>query len=480
MELNPKQQVKRLIESSQDILLFGHTHVDGDALGSCLAMAMLLKKLGKNPVIIVEDPIPESYLFLPGMEHITSQISGGKDFIISINTSNASVQHVNHERKEDHLEITISPKLGTFLPEDVTFGDGKPKFDLIFVLDSSNLELTGKTYKEYPDLFYETPIINIDHHASNEYFGKVNIVDITATSTAEIILSLVESIENDKPLMDADIATCLLNGVITDTGSFQNANTTPKAFSIAAQLLAAGARQQEIIKHVYKTHPLTTLKLWGKALAKLQYNEEAKMVWSSLSREDFKESNAQEHETSGVIDELLSSAPNADVVMLLKEGDGVVRGSLRSIKKTIDVAKIASVFSGGGHKRASGFKLVNTTLEEAISTVIPTMEKILSNYPDSLTQYHKDKVKKNATSNVEKTESPIKTPEKNKDATPQEKKEITPSQNPEQQTSDKIISVSNHKPVTLDISSDVSSEEQNNNSLPNSKDTELDSPKTSN
>jgi len=393
MELNPKQQVKRLIENSHDILLFGHTHVDGDALGSCLGLAMILKKLNKNPVVVVEDPIPESYKFLPGMEHITNKISGGKDFIISLNTTNAKVQKVRHEEKDDSLKIIISPKSGNFITEDVTFEEGKPKFDLIFVLDSSNLELTGKIYKSYPDLFYETPIINIDHHASNEYFGKINIVDITATSTAEIILSLVESLEDDKPLIDSDIATCLLNGVITDTGSFQNANTTPKAFSIAAQLLAVGARQQEIIKNVYKTHPLTTLKLWGKALSKLQYDEEIKLVWSTISQEDFKDSKAMENETSGVIDELLSSAPDADVIMLLKEGAHVVRGSIRSIKKTIDVAKIAEVFNGGGHKRASGFKIEGMTLDEAKKHVISTMKVILKNYPDSLTEYHKNKVK---------------------------------------------------------------------------------------
>lgn len=429
MEANQKQQVKRLIKNASNVLIFTHTHVDGDALGSSLAMAMLLNKMGKSAHINIEDPVPETFDFLPGKEYISQEITGGKDFIISVNCTNAAVESVKHEQHDSTLDIIITPKHGTFISDDVTFSEGTPRFDLIIVLDSSNLELTGKTYKENADLFYETPIINIDHHASNEYFGKVNLVDITATSTAEIVLALMESFDEGTKLMDEHIATCLLNGVITDTNSFQNANTTPKAFSIAAQLLAAGAKQQDIIKNVYKTHPLSTLKLWGKALTKIEYDPEVKLVWSALSKNDFNESEAGPAETSGVIDELLSSAPDADVVILLKEGEDMLRGSLRSIKKTIDVAKIAEVFGGGGHKRAAGFKMPGVSLENGMNEVIPRIKEILGDYPAGLQNALQEK---NSSAN---TQQPAPQPQAQQTVEPQSTP-AEPKKSQEQPTSD--------------------------------------------
>jgi phosphoesterase RecJ-like protein len=255
--------------------------------------------------------------------------------------------------------------------QDVSFSTSRPKFDLIIVLDSPDLERLGSLYDQFTDLFYETPILNIDHHASNDYFGKVSWVDLTATSTCEMLVSLLESLSGsselgNKKLLTEDIATALLTGIITDTGSFQIANTTPKSFTVAAQLVAAGARQQEIIKHIFKTKPLSTLRLWGKVLTKIVEEQDPAFVWSVVSSQDLADVQATSSELTGVIDELLKSAPNVDFAILFSERTimdsidnqkkTVFHGTLRAISPSFDVSAVASHLGGGGHVKAAAFE----------------------------------------------------------------------------------------------------------------------------
>jgi len=381
MDTSPKQQIKPLLDQAEQILLLTHSNVDGDALGSVLALYMALTKLGKKVTSVVSGVIPKTYQFLPQIGVLSEEFKGSRDFIIHISCANAQADKLKYNLEENKVNIVISPKNGSFREEDVTFEYGHPKFDLIFIMDSSNPDQTGPFFRENADLFYEVPIVNIDHHVTNEYFGQVNWVEVTATSTCEIVLSLIEALEGEskQKLMNEDIATCLLNGVISDTGSFQNANTTPKAFSIAAQLLAAGARQQEIVKYLYKTKELSTLKLWGRTLSRINYDPDYRLVWSTIYLKDFEETGAKESEIAGLIDELLTSAPDAEIIMLLKEtSNGIVRGSLRSIRKTMDVAKMSEqIFGGGGHKQAAGFSYQQPDLKIAEQEILAKIREYL-------------------------------------------------------------------------------------------------------
>jgi phosphoesterase RecJ-like protein len=234
----------------------------------------------------------------------------------------------------------------------------------------------GPIYNQETELFYETPIVNIDHHAGNDHFGRVNWVELTATSTAEILVAMLESLSREKNLIDPDIATCLLTGITTDTGSFQNGNTTPKSFTVAAQLIAAGARQQEIVQNIFKTKPLSTLKLWGRVLSKIQEDTQDRFVWSSVTAQDMLQEGAEAEETSGVVDELLKTVPGVDFALLLSERKDGVHGSLRGIEKGINVADIAREFSGGGHEVAAAFYLPNTTLLQSETTIINKIKGI--------------------------------------------------------------------------------------------------------
>lgn len=372
MELSPKQQTVELIKSAQNILLLTHQNPDGDALGSLLALQMVLTKLGKEAIAVATNPVPTMYQFLPGKEALKMDFTGTKDFVITVNTSKTKVDKLGYKNlpEENKLNIIITPISGTFTSEDVTCTAGSFKYDLIFVLDSPDLERIGKLYDDNSELFYETPVINIDHHAGNDYFGKVNWVDLTATSTAEILVALIESLSREKPLLDIDTATALLTGIIVDTGSFQNANTTPKSFTVAAQLVAAGAKQQEIIRYVFKTKTLATLKLWGRILSNVTEEPASRFVWSKINKADFIAAGADETASSGIIDELLKTAPNIDFALLLSEKMDGLHGSMRAAQTGIDVSAIAKIFSGGGHQAAAAFHLDGRNLVDAQDEIL--------------------------------------------------------------------------------------------------------------
>lgn len=372
MELTPKQQTIELLKGAQKILILSHINPDGDALGSMLALSLVLKKLGKEVTAVTSDVLPESLQFLPTKEHLSSTFSGTKDFIISVNTSKVKVEKLGYKNiiEENKLNVIITPTSGLFKPEDVTFSFGAYKYDLIVVLDSPDFDRLGSIYDKNTELFYETPVVNIDHHPGNDHFGKVNWVDLTATSTAEILVALIESLGRDKPLLDADVATALLTGIIVDTGSFQNSNTTPKSFTVAAQLVAAGARQQEIIKWIFKTKTLSTLKLWGRVLENVKDENQYRFIWSAVNRQDFTTANADDSATSGVLDELLKTAPGIDFALLLSEKNDGLHGSFRAAKAGVDVSAIARLFGGGGHEAAAAFGLQGESLNSRGNEVI--------------------------------------------------------------------------------------------------------------
>lgn len=371
MELSPKQQIVDLIGKSKQILLLTHINPDGDAIGSILAFLQALKKLGKKVTVVLPQPLPKLYSFLPNIEDIKKEFSGTKDFIISLDCSQTDVNKLGYKylKDEQKLNIVVNPKSGNFSPQDISFSYGNTKYDLIFVLDSPDLDRLGPLYDNNSELFYETPIINIDHHSGNDHFGKVNWVDLTATSTSEILVALFESLGRGKSLLDANIATSLLTGIITDTASFQNTNTTPKSLTVAAQLVAAGARQQEIVQRIYKTKSLSTLQLWGLILSRISLEPE-RFVWSVAEQQDFVSIGAQEEETGGVIDDLLKTAPDIDFALLLSEKHDGVRANLRAAKPNVDVAKIAALFGGGGHTQAAGFQLSEKKLTDVQDEII--------------------------------------------------------------------------------------------------------------
>lgn len=371
-EMTPKQQWSEQVKVAKSILILPHANPDGDALGSALALKIALTKLGKEVTVATSGPVQDIYTFLPQFENLIPDLVIQKDLLVILDETQAKIGNVTLKRvSETKLMVVITPKEGILTKNDVRLEEGMFNTDLIIALDCANPDMLGPIYKENPNLFYEIPVINIDHHPGNSNFGKVNIVDLTASSVAEILVSLLETLAKDTPnLIDGDVATALLTGLTYDTGSFQNSNTTPKSLTVAAQLVAAGARQQEIVKQLFKTRSLSTLRLWGRALSYIREDSELRFAWSILTKADFVASRATPNNASGLIDELLKTVSGMDFVLLLSERNGDVHGSLRSVVPSVDVSQIAAHFGGGGHAQAAAFNFSESQLAKKEMEVI--------------------------------------------------------------------------------------------------------------
>ncbi len=353
------QAATHAIESHERLLIIPHANVDPDGISSALACYQLFKALGKDCTVICPDTPPESLQFMPGFENLSTEIEEGQNFIITLDTSSGvEVDKLRYTVEDNKVNIIVVPKKGRFKKQNVTILDTGSAYDLIVVVDTADMALLGSIYQQHVDLFSETPILNVDHHISNTGYGQLRLIDPTCASATEVLYNWFSNNAQWKNLLTPDMATLLLTGLITDTRSFQNPNTTPRSLEVAAELLDLGARQQEIIQHVYKTKPLTTLKIWGRALNRIQMDPDARIVWSSVSKEDLDEMGASSKETAGILDELISTIPDADVHVLFTEVEGGgLKASLRS-SPAIDVSKAAArTYGGGGHSRAAGLKV---------------------------------------------------------------------------------------------------------------------------
>lgn len=378
MENSVQRNIIDLIKRSSRILILPSSPPDGDSLGSAIALYMAFRKMDKQCTVISTDPVPDVYDFLPNIAVVGNKLISSNDFIITIDCSKTKVEKIKNHYEDDKVNIIITPKDGHFSEMDLSFNKGKLDYDLLITVDTAELSQLRDIYEKNVELFHQIPVVNIDHHVSNSHFGRINYVDIMSSSTTELLFPLLKKLgqEEGKELIDEDIATLLLTGIITDTGSFQNANTTPKSFEVASDLIAYGARQQEIIQYIYKTKQLSQLKLWGRVLSKIQTDEKYHIVWSVVSQQDYRDTGSKEEETGDIIDELMTNAPGAEVIVLIKEkSDGNISVSLRSTTPAVDVSKIAESFGGGGHTQASGFRVTGMDLRDAEYKIISTLRQ---------------------------------------------------------------------------------------------------------
>ena len=379
MSLSTTQQVFERVKASQNILIAFKKDFSGDALASATALSQMLKKLGKQTEVVCDGfVLPKSFHFIPEIKEIKNTIPNIRKFVISLDISKNRVDEFNYNVNGDKLDIIITPKEGSFSSENVSSESSDFKYDLIFVLDSSDLESLGKTYDDNTEFFYQTPIINIDHSPSNEHFGQINLVEITATSTAEILFNLFENFGVE--LLDENIGTSLLTGIFSATRSFKTSKVTPKALTIASQLVSIGAKRDEIVKYLYQTKSLNTLKLWGKALSRLKNDETNKLVWTILTKEDFETTQTQEEHLSEVIDELISNMPGLEVIVLIYQVNNHI-GVLVKAERNIDAINITKKFNAQGSKNLATFQLPQSDLLEVERDVIGEIKTTLNSLP---------------------------------------------------------------------------------------------------
>ena len=315
MTLEPQEQFKQFLEKSREVLILIPENPSGDAVGSAWALYFFLKHRSIEPTIAFSNNLSPKYSFLPRPEKILTEISGARTFVLSFDTTRNKIVDLKTEERENKYNIYLKPEKGALDPRDFSFILAKFQFDLIVVMDSPDLEKLGKIYESNPDLFFEVPVVDIDYRSNNENFGQINLVDVTASSCSEILSSVLEQI--DATALDKNVAQCLLTGIISATDSFQRKNTTPRSLAAAATLMEKGADQQETIRWLYKTQPLHVLKLWGRAMARLNWDEKSKLAWTGITMEDFVQSRASQKDIPLILEKLQENYGEGRFFMLL-------------------------------------------------------------------------------------------------------------------------------------------------------------------
>ncbi len=303
------EEARLLLSEAKRIHCVCHRNPDGDAIGSLLGIGLLLERAFPLAEVTMHcvDPVPDTFHFLSGT-----------------------------------FRVKVPPPASQL----------QPNRDAFVFVDCAEPKLT-EMHLTHPLLFDGTfKTVMFDHHPSNPLFATRNFLVPDAASTCEIVADFADQMGWE---MDADTATCLLTGVYTDTGGLLHSNTTPQVYRTVARLLRAGARRQAIVTAVFRTATVSTLKLWGRVLEKISLTEEGGAI-SAVTEGDFRATGAQYSDLTGAID-YVNAIPGMRFSLILSERDGTVKGSLRTLRDDVDVAKMAGKFSGGGHKKAAGFAL---------------------------------------------------------------------------------------------------------------------------
>jgi nanoRNase/pAp phosphatase (c-di-AMP/oligoRNAs hydrolase) len=393
------QQIFKTIETSENILITFSRDYNGDNLSSAIALYLFLKKLNKKVEIVCDDfKLKNSYIFLPQIKEVKSKLENLRNFIISLNISKTKVNEISYDVKGSELEFVISPKDGFFEESDITSKSSGFKYDLIFTLGTTDLEKLANVYDRDTEFFYKTPIINIDNNAENENYGQINLIKLTASSTSEILFEMMS--ENNSNLIDEEIATALLSGIISTTRNFKTNNVAPTTLHIASKLISAGAKRAEIVQNLYQARSLATLKLWGRILAKLKNDPEHKLTWSVVEKKDFEETGASEENLADVVEELISNSFEVETVLILfeeKTSDNdennidIIQNQIKNIKGLVVSLKNINSFSlvknlpeAHGNDMQASFRLKVLTLKEA-------EEKALNEIKEKLEAIHSHK-----------------------------------------------------------------------------------------
>jgi len=316
------EKVRQLLSKPSQVVLLTHTRPDGDAVASLVALCLSVKMVGHEVVGIIPEGVPSRYSFLPGLEFISANLPNHVDLIIAVDCAD-----------ENRLGVS-------------------------------------------PEKLARTVDINIDHHVSNAYFGNVNIVDIKAASTTQVLYDVLKEI--DIPI-NVDIAINLLTGLVTDTIGFRTENVTPQVLRLAAELQELGASLSKIKHEALYQRTFAALRYWGCGLSRLE--QENGVVWTTLQLTDRGKAGYSGYDDADLIN-MLSNVENTLVaVILIEQPGGKVKVSWRA-KCGLNVSRLAKTFGGGGHVAAAGAMIVGD-LEGVIASVLSATFELTNSFVET-------------------------------------------------------------------------------------------------
>ncbi len=359
MGLTPDQQFIEAIGRAQRVLVLGKAGGGVATAASVAALASFLEKKGKRVDAVTPgfgpDQVPG---FLSGGDSLKPALGGVRAFEISVDVQRVPLEELTHAVKDGVLTVSLVPRNGEWSPKDISFRHGEDRYDLIIALDCPDMASLGEIAREHADLVHRLPVVNIDVDAANEHWGQINIVDLTAASSGEVLYRLFCAW--DRHAVDEDLATALLAGMIAKTRSFRTAGVTPKTLQTSSELVALGARREDIVHGLWRTKSVAMLRLWGKALTRLEQDATRGLVWATLTRNDFVEAGAHPLALEGIVDELLAYAPEAKVVALIHEHpDNVEDGACVSVHATSPYSahELCRGFGAHGSRERAQFTL---------------------------------------------------------------------------------------------------------------------------
>lgn len=300
---------------AQRVLLSTHIRPDGDAVGSLIGLGLALQQDGRQVQMVIEDGVPSEFRLLEGSDQVLR------------------------------------------LPEG--------QFDLVCLVDCSEAERTGNALKDWP-----LPDINIDHHCTNKDYARVNLIDLQAVATAEIVADLLPFLGFK---ITTPVATALLTGLVTDTIGFRTSNVTPKALRLAADLMDTGVNLSELYRRTLIDKSYEAVRLWGAGLTNLERT--GRLVWTTLTRLDRESAHYPGRDDADLIN-ILAAIEDTDIsIIFVEQPNGSVKVSWRA-QPGFDVSKVASMFGGGGHAAASGAE-INGSLSEVQAAVLEQTRLLL-------------------------------------------------------------------------------------------------------
>lgn len=303
------------IRKHERFAVVSHVQPDGDAISSTSVVGWLLRKLGKSAVLINENRAPSRLHYLWGYDDIVCYLSDP--------------------------------------PQE--------KFSAVISVDCADFSRIGKAAQVFED---GAELLNIDHHPTNDGYGRVNVIRPDAAATVQILFDLIE--RSGIPI-DLDCATAIYTGLLTDTGGFRYSNTSPDVMAIASRMLAVGVPGYQIADRLLEKMSMAKLKLLQLSLSRLEFTEDGNIGWLYIMKEDLPSTGATSEDMEGIVNYALN-VDGVEVGILFKETEnGFVKASLRSAGKA-DVAGIAKSFGGGGHVRAAG-----CTLEGPVADAMPML-----------------------------------------------------------------------------------------------------------
>ncbi len=310
------------LKASQRVLCVSHVDPDGDAVGSLLGMGWLLRALGKEPTLALQDPVPENYRFLPGAQDVVGPEAVARDY------------------------------------------------DLIVCLDASSPDRMGEVYR--PEEHGAIPLVVIDHHVTNTYFGTVNWVEPACAATCQMLVYLADALG---VALQGDLAVCLLTGLVTDTLGFQTSNTDAEVLRVAMRLVDGGADLPRIVAQTLRRRPVAVLRLWGLVLPHMQLEEG--VIWTTISLAEMAQAGTEPGEDGGLASQLIT-AQEADISATFtekrgEEGEPLVVCSFRA-KPGFDVSQVAFELGGGGHPPAAGCT-VPGTFQDVVPQVVARLKQ---------------------------------------------------------------------------------------------------------